>query len=115
VKGTPPAEFLSAIVEVHRGGSPMSTHIARTVVRYFQQPRPSHSAEETGSLSEREREIVNCLAKGYRYKEIADVLSISQNTVRSHIRRIYEKLHVTSRTEAAMKLAGETGVVRKKC
>jgi DNA-binding NarL/FixJ family response regulator len=112
VKGTPPAEILSAIAEVHRGGSPMSTHIARTVVRFFQQPRPQQATEATSSLSEREREIVNCLAKGYRYKEIADVLTISQNTVRSHIRRIYEKLHVTSRTEAAMKLAGEMRRVR---
>ncbi len=105
VKDTPPAEILEAVTDLHRGGAPMSPHIARKVVQFFQRGRPevkpSKALEE---LSEREMEIVTCLAKGFRYKEIAEALSISVHTVRSHIRRIYEKLHVTSRTEATLKL-----------
>jgi DNA-binding NarL/FixJ family response regulator len=104
VKGATPAEILEAVAEVHRGGSPMSTHIARRVVQHFQENR-SNAAVEVEDLTKRELEIVTCLAKGFRYKEIADSLVISPHTVRSHIRRIYEKLNVTSRTEAAMKLA----------
>jgi DNA-binding NarL/FixJ family response regulator len=103
VKGASPVEILEAVAEIHRGGSPMSTHIARRVVQHFQQIRSKDAAMELLELSDRELEIVTCLSKGFRYKEIANALSISPHTVRSHIRRIYEKLNVTSRTEAAMK------------
>ena len=100
LKSASPAEIIDAITDVMQGGAPMSGHIARKVVQYF---RPKRTPDEE-KLSSREVEIVNFLAKGFRYKEIADALSISVHTVRSHIRRIYEKLHVTSRTEAALKL-----------
>lgn len=101
LKRTPPAEILQAIAEIHRGGSPMTSYIARKVVQSFQ--RPSRGAAERLPLSEREREILQQLARGYRYKEIADALGISLDTVRTHLRRIYEKLQVHSRTEAVVK------------
>ncbi len=104
IKETPPAEILEAIGEVHRGGSPMSGHIARKVVDYFQ--NKGKSSEDVGSLSARELEVLTYLAKGFRYKEIGDVLSISSLTVRSHLQKIYEKLHVRSRTEAVVKFLG---------
>lgn len=109
LKATPPDELLTAIREVHRGGSPMTSHIARKVVASFQQAAPPTSAAEN-SLSPREREVLELLAKGYLYKEIADALSISYDTVHTHIRRIYEKLHVRSRTEAvALHIRGAAG------
>ena len=104
LKRTPPGEILEAIAEVHRGGSPMSSYIARKVVHSFQKPQRTGGANLP--LSEREREILRQLAQGFRYKEIADALSISLDTVRSHLRRIYEKLHVHSRTEAVVKFLG---------
>lgn len=104
LKRTPPGEILDAIAEVHRGGSPMSSYIARKVVQSFQRPRSG--AAHRLPLSEREEEILQQLAKGYRYKEIAESLSISMDTVRTHLRRIYEKLHVHSRTEAVVKFLG---------
>ena len=104
LKETPPAQILEAILDVHRGGSPMSSHIARKVVQYFQ--KRGQIPEVADNLSNRENEVLTYLAKGYRYKEIADILSISVLTVRSHLRRIYEKLHVRSRTEAVVKYLG---------
>jgi DNA-binding NarL/FixJ family response regulator len=104
MKDTPPAEILDAINEVHRGGSPMSGLIARKVVDYFQSK--GKTSEDVGSLSARELEVLTYLAKGFRYKEIGDVLSISSLTVRSHLQKIYEKLHVRSRTEAVVKFLG---------
>jgi DNA-binding NarL/FixJ family response regulator len=101
VKRTSPAELLKAIEEVHRGASPMSGKIARTVVEYFQKLQSDSPRQQY--LSRREEEILNLLAKGYRYKEIADALSISFETVRSHLKNIYDKLHVHSRTEAVVK------------
>jgi DNA-binding NarL/FixJ family response regulator len=103
-KETPFAELLEAIADVHRSGSPMSCHIARKVIQYFQKMGPA--AHVTKDLSERELEVLNLLAQGCLYKEIASLLSISVLTVRSHLRRIYEKLHVRSRTEAAVKFLG---------
>jgi DNA-binding NarL/FixJ family response regulator len=101
IKQTPPAEILESIKEVHQGGSPMSSHIARKVVQYVQkQGKPS---EETAELTPREHEILASLAEGYQYKEIAEMCSISVTTVRTHLRHIYEKLHVRSRTEAVVK------------
>jgi DNA-binding NarL/FixJ family response regulator len=101
VKRTSPSELLNAIEEVHSGASPMSGRIARTVVEYFQKQQGAAAHEEP--LSKREQEILNLLAKGYRYKEIADTLSISFETVRTHLKNIYDKLHVHSRTEAVVK------------
>ena len=101
VKRTSPAELLKAIEEVHSGASPMSGKIARTVVEYFQKLQSAAPQQEY--LSPREEEILDLLAKGYRYKEIADALSIGYETVRSHLKNIYDKLHVHSRTEAVVK------------
>lgn len=102
LKKTPPAKILEAIVELYNGGSPMSSRIARKVVQTFQAMGPS--SEETENLSKREHEILFYLAKGYRYKEIAKALFISIETVRTHLRNIYEKLHVRSRSEAVLKV-----------
>lgn len=101
LKRTPQAQLLEAIREVHRGGSPMTTHIARKVVASFQQtPAPAQPAE---NLSPREQEVLDCLAQGFLYKEIAEKLGISYETVHTYIRRIYEKLQVRTRTEAVAK------------
>jgi DNA-binding NarL/FixJ family response regulator len=101
VKRTSPAELLKAIQEVHGGASPMSGKIARTVVEYFQKLQGDSPQENY--LSPREEEILNLLVKGYRYKEIADALAIGFETVRTHLKNIYDKLHVHSRTEAVVK------------
>ncbi len=101
LKRTPRDELLAAIREVIRGGSPMTTHIARKVVQSFQ--RAPASAGPTEELSPREKEVLDCLAQGFLYKEIADKLGISYETVHTYIRRIYEKLQVRTRTEAVAK------------
>lgn len=101
LKRTPQAQLLEAIREVHRGGSPMTTHIARKVVLSFQQTATSSPATE--NLSPREQEVLDCLAQGFLYKEIAEKLGISYETVHTYIRRIYEKLQVRTRTEAVAK------------
>jgi DNA-binding NarL/FixJ family response regulator len=101
LKRTPRDELLEAIREVHRGGSPMTTHIARKVVLSFQRAAPA--ASPTEMLSPREQEVLDCLAQGFLYKEIAEKLSISYETVHTYIRRIYEKLQVRTRTEAVAK------------
>lgn len=96
-----PEELLAAIREVVAGGAPMSTSIARKVVKSFQSapPRGMESAE----LSHRELEVLQALAEGLTYKQIADQINVSIHTVRNYIRRVYEKLHVRSRTEAVVK------------
>jgi DNA-binding NarL/FixJ family response regulator len=104
LKRTPRAELLAAIKDVHRGGSPMTTHIARKVVQSFQ--RTGASPQPTENLSPREQEVLDFLAKGFLYKEIADNLGISYETVHTYIRRIYEKLQVRTRTEAVAKFLG---------
>jgi len=101
LKRTPRDELLEAIREVNRGGSPMTTHIARKVVQSFQ--KPAASPEPTADLSPREQEVLDCLAQGFLYKEIAEKLGISYETVHTYIRRIYEKLQVRTRTEAVAK------------
>jgi DNA-binding NarL/FixJ family response regulator len=101
LKRTPRAELLAAIEEVRRGGSPMTAHIARKVVQSFQRPAPATSPAE--NLSQREQEVLDCLSQGFLYKEIADKLGISYETVHTYIRRIYEKLQVRTRTEAVAK------------
>ena len=105
LKQTPPAELLSAIKEVHAGGSPMSSHIARKIVQSFQQV--ASVSAEAESLSPRETEVLGLLAKGFLYKEIAEQMKVSYATVHTHIRHIYEKLHVRSRTEAVAKHLGQ--------
>jgi len=101
LKRTPPAKLLAAIREAHAGGSPMTPQIARRVVQHFQQaPQPS---SELQKLTPREQEVLDQLAKGFRYKEIVDNLHISSGTLHSYIRSIYDKLHVHSRTEAVVK------------
>jgi DNA-binding NarL/FixJ family response regulator len=101
LKRTPQAEIIAAIADVHRGQSPMSGHIARKVVQYFNQR--GDADREIEKLSQREREVLDRLAQGIAYKEIADVLSLSIDTVRMHIKSIYGKLHVHSRGEAVAK------------
>lgn len=102
LKRTPRAELLTAIRDVHAGGSPMSSNIARKIVQSFQR-FSSTSPAEPDNLSPREREVLELLARGYLYKEIAESLHISVPTVNTHIRRIYEKLHVHSRSQAVAK------------
>jgi len=99
LKRSTPQEIVHAIREVKEGGAPMSSEIARMVVQYFRKP-PS---AEIASLTRREEEILGLLARGYATKEIGDKLAITYDTVCSHIRHIYEKLHVRSRTAAVIK------------
>jgi DNA-binding NarL/FixJ family response regulator len=101
LKKTPPAALLDAIRTLYDGGSPMSDLIARKVVQSFQQM--GASSKETENLSGREQEILSYLAKGYHDKEIAEKFFISVETVRTHLRNVYKKLHVRSRTEAVLK------------
>jgi DNA-binding NarL/FixJ family response regulator len=105
VKRTSPAEILAALKDVHGGGAPMSSSIARKVVQHFRQtPEPKSEAIK---LTPREKNILDQLAQGFRYKEITENLGISDGTLNSYIRNIYEKLHVHSRTEAVMKYLGK--------
>jgi DNA-binding NarL/FixJ family response regulator len=104
LKRTPQAEILEAIAEVHRGNSPMTGHIARKVVQYFNQR--GGFGTDVEKLSKREREVLEHLARGVPYKEIAAVLAVSIDTVRVHIKGIYGKLHVHSRGEAVAKYLG---------
>lgn len=100
LKQKPSADLLNAIRDAHQGGAPMSSQIARKVVHYFQSRTASTEAD---ALSTREVEVLDLLAKGHLIKEIADRLDISFGTVRTYIRRIYEKLHVHSRAQAVAK------------
>jgi DNA-binding NarL/FixJ family response regulator len=110
LKRTPRDKLLEAIREVDAGGAPMSRQIARRVVEFFQKvnelPGDAQKPAVVVSLTDREREVLAALAKGYAYKEIAGQLNISFETVRTHLRTIYEKLHVHSRTEAVLKYLG---------
>ena len=101
LKRTTSADLLTAIRDVHKGGSPMTTHIARKVVQSFQ--KAGASPQQTENLSPREQEVLDCLSHGFLYKEIAEKLGISYETVHTYIRRIYEKLQVRTRTEAVAK------------
>jgi DNA-binding NarL/FixJ family response regulator len=103
LKKTAPTRILDAITEVYNGGSPMSTQIARKVIASFQR---KGSIDEVDILTPKEKEILKALSKGLRYKEIADEMNIGMETVRSHARKIYEKLQVQSRTEALNKVFG---------
>ena len=107
LKNTGLMQMISALKELHEGGSPMSSNIARKLVSIFQQKEKIMS--EVASLSPRENEVLQLLSDGLLYKEIADQLSISVATVRQHIHKIYEKLHVANRTEALNKVFGKKG------
>lgn len=98
LKQSSPEQIIEAIREVHGGGSPMTSHIARKVVASFQ--KFTNPSQDYQKLSLREQQVIEQLAQGYTYQEIADTLKISYATVHTHIRHIYEKLHVQTRTEA---------------
>jgi len=101
LKRTASARLLEAIRDVHQGGSPMTPQLARRVVQFFLKPAMEEST--VTRLTAGEKEFLDQLAKGYAYKEIADRMKISIDTVRSYVRTVYEKLHVHSRTEAVVK------------
>ena len=101
LKRTPPENLLTAIQDAHDGGMPMTPEMARQVMRYFQEIPPP--VAEMQALSPREREVLQQLAQGLRYKEIEDRLRISPGTLRTYVASIYRKLHVHSRTEAVVK------------
>jgi DNA-binding NarL/FixJ family response regulator len=101
LKRTASARLLEAIHDVHGGGSPMSPQLARRVVQFFSRPAADNSP--VSRLAPGEKEFLDQLSKGYAYKEIADRMNISIDTVRSYVRTVYEKLHVHSRTDAVVK------------
>ncbi|MBG8554221.1 response regulator [Hymenobacter guriensis] len=106
LKKTPPVKLLDAISEVRAGGAPMTPAIARQVLKLFPRTPPKAAAppeDSPANLSAREQEVLNLLVEGYSYKMIAADRGISLDTVRSHIKKIYEKLHVRSMTEAVSK------------
>lgn len=106
LKYTSGPELVQAIEQVHAGGAPMTMQIARKVISHFREiPDPASDVEK---LTNREQEVLALLAKGYLYKEIGDRLGITINTLRSHLRIIYDKLHVHSRTAAAVKYLERT-------
>jgi DNA-binding NarL/FixJ family response regulator len=98
IKNLPPVQILAAVEEVHRGGSPMSSQIARLLVQQFQ--KSGRDVTTGPQLTPREAEVLGLAAKGYRSKEIAEALSLSPQTVQTHFRNTYEKLHVRSRAGA---------------
>jgi len=107
VKKTPPSKLLEAIKEAFEGGSPMSSHIARKVIDFFQKKNTSSPLKNNYVLTPREKEILSGLVEGHNFKAIADSLFISIETVRFHFRNIYKKLHVHSQSEAVAKAIKE--------
>jgi DNA-binding NarL/FixJ family response regulator len=103
VKKTPPSKLLEAIKEVHEGGSPMSSQIARQVITAFKESKDTKNEKQEFELSSREKEVINLLANGNNYQQIADQLFISVDTVRHHIKNIYRKLQVHTQSEAVAK------------
>jgi DNA-binding NarL/FixJ family response regulator len=110
LKRTTPTALKAALEEAKAGGAPMSPYVARQVVQFFQKSpavaAPAKSGTGVSDLSPKESDILKLLSEGCQYKEIADKLEISMDTVRTHIRRIYHKLHVHSRTDAVVKYLG---------
>ncbi len=106
LKKTPPSQIIEAIKELNDGGSPMSATIASKLVKVFLEHQPKTLNNEAAILSNREKEVLTLVAKGLLYKEIAEQLFISFHTVRQHIGKIYEKLHVQNKTEAINKVFG---------
>ena len=109
LKKTPPARILSALSEVHSGGAPMSPEVARRVIALFREVRPPETADYT--LTAQETRVLRLLGEGHHYKTAAADLGISVNTLSFHVRRIYEKLQVHSKSEAVAK-ALRDGVLR---
>lgn len=107
VKKTPPSRLLEAIKEANEGGAPMSAHIARKVVAFFQQKKVATTNDSNILLTPREKEVLSGLVEGNSYKAIAGTLFISVETVRFHFRNIYKKLHVHSQSEAVSKAIKE--------
>jgi DNA-binding NarL/FixJ family response regulator len=105
LKNTGLVHMIESLKELYEGGSPMSSNIARKLVTVFREQQKESTPVQV--LSNRENEILQLLAKGLLYKEIADTLAISTGTVRQHIHKIYEKLHVQNRTEAINKAFGK--------
>lgn len=105
LKSTSPARLVESIIEVYNGGSPMTPHIATRVLKLFQQFAPPFSAGNDGKsiLSDREKEILSSMVEGRNLHAIADKCFISYETVRTHVKNIYKKLHVTSASEAVVK------------
>ena len=101
LKKTPKEKLLEALEELHNGGSPMTTNIARKVIEAFE--KKDQLPKELNILTAKEKQILDLLAKGYLYKEIATQLHSTRNTIKQHIHHIYEKLHVQNRTEAINK------------
>lgn len=111
LKSTAPDKLLEAIEDVRNGGSPMSSHIARKVVQAFQPVEAERARRPLEQLAPREQEVLALLSKGCAYKQIAAEMQLSMGTIRTYIRRIYEKLHVNCRTEAVVKYLHSTGSV----
>ncbi|RYD17578.1 MAG: response regulator transcription factor [Verrucomicrobiaceae bacterium] len=101
LKSSTPDDIFSAIRDVYSGGAPFSSHIARKVAQYFRQEKQIE--DDNGKLSARERDVLELLASGYIYKEVADKLDITLETVRTYVKRICLKLHVRSKVEAIIK------------
>ncbi len=111
LKRDPPAEIVRAVFDAAAGGAPMSPSIARKVIQHFRAPLPGplQPSNDEGHLSPRERQIVERLATGYAYKEIAGSLGLSIETVRTHLKRVYRKLRVPSGAAAVAKTLGRRG------
>lgn len=101
LKTSSPEDIFAAIRDVYSGGVPFSSHIARKVAQYFRQDKKVE--DDNASLSAREREVLKLLASGYIYKEVADQLDITIETVRTYVKRVCLKLHVRSKVEAIIK------------
>jgi DNA-binding NarL/FixJ family response regulator len=107
LKSSSPSKLLAAIRDVQEGGAPLSSYIARKVVQHFQ--HEGELARDSHGLSARESEVLDLLASGYIYKEIADKLQIGIETVRTHVKNICTKMHVRSRVEAVAKHRPQAG------
>jgi len=103
LKKTPPAKLIEYIQEANTGGAPMSSSIATQVLKMFSSIHTSDEKQQDYNLSDRESEVLQLLVNGYSYKMIASEMFIAIDTVRSHIKKIYEKLHVNSKSEAVAK------------
>ena len=107
LKNTPPAKILESIQEVYKGGAPMSPSIASKVLKLFSKHVPAKEEKEDFNLSPRESQVLALLVNGKSYKMIGDELDVTYDTVRAHMKKIYEKLHVTSMAEAVAKAIKE--------
>ncbi len=107
LKNTSPVKLIESIKEVYEGGAPMTPVIAQKVLKMFRNSPPHKTPEQDYNLSPREKQVLECLVKGMSLKMVCDELSISYDTVRTHVKHIYEKLHVVSMTEAVAKTIKE--------